>query len=132
MKTIIYKCDKCQKEQDYSMEEVDICSGFKTHRDSVELVPFQSPIRGKAHLCEKCFGEWCRSTCLFIYPNTLKEIGNRKGEQMKELQSHINFIILDEKKNLIHEHKCKYCQKRAQYYKYENGDYVCKEHLFKR
>ena len=35
-----------------------------------------------------------------------------------------------DKRNLIHEKKCKYCSKRAEYYRYGENDYVCKEHLF--
>lgn len=41
-----------------------------------------------------------------------------------------NFIMLDERKNLIHEHKCKYCNKIAQYFRHKDDDYTCKEHLF--
>ncbi len=42
----------------------------------------------------------------------------------------MDFIILDKEKNLIHGHKCKYCNKVSQYYRHRENDYTCKEHLF--
>ena len=40
------------------------------------------------------------------------------------------FIMLNPKENLIHEKKCKFCRKYAQYFRHSDDKYVCKEHLF--
>jgi hypothetical protein len=41
-----------------------------------------------------------------------------------------NGFILFDKKNLIHNKKCRFCNKKSEYYRYKLNDYVCKEHLF--
>ena len=68
MKETIYQCDKCKIKQDYSMMEVDICSGYKTNLDGKDIKPFEIPNRGTAHLCDDCFKKWCKLTYRFIYP----------------------------------------------------------------
>ena len=59
------------------MKEVDSCTGFKESCDSVTYKPFEYPIIGKIHLCEKCLLKWSKLTCLFVYPKTLQEATRR-------------------------------------------------------
>jgi hypothetical protein len=41
------------------------------------------------------------------------------------------FEMLRTGENTIQDRNCKFCNKVAQYYRYKENDYVCKEHLFK-
>jgi hypothetical protein len=42
----------------------------------------------------------------------------------------MNFKLLRIGENTIEDRNCKYCNKCAQYYRYKENDYTCKEHLF--
>ena len=41
------------------------------------------------------------------------------------------FEMIGNNSNIIQDKRCRYCMKLAQFYRYCENDYVCKEHLFK-